>query len=29
MADENVDKQQGFRYRNYNPNIISNDQRYE
>jgi hypothetical protein len=26
-ADENVDKQQGYRYRNYNPHVISNDQR--
>ena len=27
LADQNVDKQQGFRYRNYNPNVLSNDQR--
>ncbi len=26
-VDENVDKQQGYRYRNYNPHVISNDQR--
>ncbi len=28
FADQSVDKQQGYRYRNYNPHIMSNDQRY-
>ena len=27
LADQSVDIQQGNRYRNYNPHIISNDQR--
>jgi len=26
LADQSIDKQQGYRYRNYNPHIISNDQ---
>ncbi len=29
FADQNVDKQQGYRYRNYNPHTISNDQGYK
>jgi hypothetical protein len=27
IADQSTDRQQGYRYRNYNPHIISNDQR--
>jgi hypothetical protein len=27
VTDQSVDKQQGYRYRNYNPNTISTDQR--
>ena len=27
LMDQNVDKQQGYRYRNYNPQVGSNDQR--
>jgi hypothetical protein len=27
LADQNVDKQQGSRYRNYNPQTISNDEK--
>jgi hypothetical protein len=26
LADQSVDRQQGFRYRNYNPHMTSNDQ---
>jgi len=26
LADQSIDRQQGYRYRNYNPQIISNDQ---
>jgi hypothetical protein len=27
LADQSIDKQQGYRYRNYNPHMISNDDR--
>ena len=27
ITDQNIDKQQGYRYRNYNPHVVSNEQR--